>query len=99
MTADSDQAFTTSVPGSCRVHLHKLLSSHTAFGTVLLQPVRYLSFDHAPCPKPSAKRSKTGLCKPCLVEMGKALIRQVETLASFKCDEGAYLFADKSDVH
>lgn len=97
ITADYDQSFTTSVPGACRIHLHKPLSSRTAFGTILAVPVKYSTFDHARCPKPSAKRSKTGFYKPCLVEMEKPLVRRMETLACLRCDEGAYLFDDGGD--
>jgi hypothetical protein len=97
MTSTFDQSYTTSVPGGCRIHLHKPLSSRTAFSTVLSLPVRYSTFDHARCPKPSAKRSKTGFYKPCLTEMEKPLVRQMETVGSLRCDEGAFLFDDDPD--
>jgi hypothetical protein len=36
----------------------------------------------------------TGFYEPCLTEMKKTLLRQMEPLATFMCDDGARLFSD-----
>ncbi|KAI5449527.1 hypothetical protein NCC49_004591 [Naganishia albida] len=93
MTTTFDQSFTSPSPGSCKIHLQKPVFSRTAFSHILTIPVRYAKYDHARCAKPSRKRSVTGFFTPCLAEMEKPLLRKIATLASLKCDDGAYIYA------
>lgn len=93
MTTTFDQSYISPFPGSAKIHIHKPISSRTAFGEILAIPVRYATNDHARCPKPSGKKSKTGFLGACLVEMEKPSMRRIGTLASVKCDEGTYIFA------
>lgn len=92
MTTTFDQSYTSPSPGSGKIHIHKPISSRTAFGNILSVPVRYATNDHARCPKPSGKKPKTEFLGACLAEMERPLVRKINTLADVKWDEGACLF-------
>jgi hypothetical protein len=98
MTTTFDRSLTSSSPGGCKLHIHRPISSRTAFGHILAIPFRYAWYDHTLCTKPSERSWMRKPSRICLAEMEKPLTRKLGTLASMKCDDGAYIYAQSTSI-